>query len=87
MALQYGGEHPVAITIPAGTVVEIIGIGADERFVNAHCNAGRVAMFVVDLRARADQVCPHASRRHVAESETRWRVCTNGDAPSRALRD
>ena len=54
-------EHKVPVTIPQGSVVEIVETDLNgNRLVDARWEGKLVMMFTTDLRARGELVMPHA---------------------------
>lgn len=74
--LACGDNHQAAVTVPAGTVIEVVGpMEHDDRFVLIKVNAGQFHIFASDLSDRAEPVVARGDVRGFSE-ESPARVST-----------
>jgi len=76
MVLAFRDHHQAAVTIPAGTLIEVVGpVEDDDRFLLIKADDGQFHIFASDLADRAEPVVAREtvrdSQRKVPESEPR----------------
>ena len=56
MVLALRGNHQAAVTIPAGTMVDVLGLAEDDRFVVITMEGEQFHAFATDVADRARKV-------------------------------
>jgi hypothetical protein len=56
LVLAFNDHHQLAVTVPAGTLVDVVGSAEDGRFVVVNVNDEQFHAFASDLRDRAEPV-------------------------------
>ncbi|MGD1096243.1 MAG: hypothetical protein ABSB35_30155 [Bryobacteraceae bacterium] len=67
MVLAFRDNHEAAVTIPAGTILDVIGPAEDDRFVVVSVDDEQFHMFASDLADRGKQIEALANADNVIE--------------------
>ena len=71
MVLAFKDNHQAAVTIPAGTLLDVVGpVEDDDRFLLIMTNDGPFHIFASDLIARAKPVGARWAKRAVPEESS-----------------
>ncbi len=69
MVLAGSDNHQAAVTIPAGTLIEVLGpVERDDRFLVVRAGDEQFHVFASDLAARAERVSREPARGSTEES-------------------
>ena len=61
MILGSRDNHQAAVTVPEGTIMEVVGLPIDDRFVIVKFNGQQFHMFASDLKERGHRINPVAA--------------------------
>ena len=56
LVLAFKDNHQLAVTVPTGTLVDVVGSAEDDRFVVMNVNDDQFHAFASDIRDRAEPV-------------------------------
>ncbi|MBZ5677824.1 MAG: hypothetical protein LAP61_26555 [Acidobacteriia bacterium] len=86
MVLAFKDNHQAAVTIPAGTLIEVVGaVEGDDRFLLVRADDGQFHIFASDLADRANPVVVRETVRGFSEESLASKPKSKRGAHRRAI--